>query len=89
MNGRERGVLVWGALLLSIIAVVLSGFTLLSTAPPAHTSTEEIAEEVYQRILSEVWEVLRPVYEDFDIPLPESPASFRDTIAPYLDVERR
>ena len=87
MNGRERDVLVWTALLLSVIAVVLSGFTLLSTAPPAHTSTEEIAEEVYQRILAEVWEDLKPVYDDFDIQIPESPASFRDIIGPMLEIE--
>jgi len=87
MNGRERGVLVWTALLLSIIAVVLSGFALPSTAPPTHRSREEIVEEVYRRILSEVWEDLKPLYEDFDVQIPESPASFRDIMEPWFEIE--
>jgi len=84
MNGRERGVLVWAALLLSIVAVVLSGFALHSTAPPVQTSAEEIAEEAYQQVLAEVWEDVKPLFDQSDVRIPEGPASFRDLSGPML-----
>ena len=84
MNETVRSAVAWAALGLSLFAACLAGYALLSKTPPTQASADEIADEVYQRLLSEVWEGIKPVYEDFDVRVPENPTSFREMVGPLF-----
>lgn len=78
-------VIPWAALLIAIIACVVSLYAALRPMPCPDEAA--IEQRVYRRIVGEVAHELTPVYQDFDIDAPGEPETLTELLKPLLSVE--
>ncbi|MFG0291866.1 MAG: hypothetical protein ACIAQF_13590 [Phycisphaerales bacterium JB065] len=75
------------SLVLSLIAVVLGVVAVVVAMRPAAPQQDDS----YERVVREVWEIMQPVYADFDVALSEDeqePKTLRDALEPLVRISR-
>lgn len=73
------------SLVLSLIAVMLAVVAVVVAARPAAPPQDDS----YERVVREVWEIMQPVYADFDVALTQQeqePKTLRDALEPLMRV---
>jgi hypothetical protein len=76
-----------GLLLVSVAACVGVGKRSdACTSAEAKVSEERIADRVYARLLSEVWQEVKPMYETLDLPVQTEPANFAELLRPFIGI---
>jgi len=76
----------WVAVSLSLLAFVIALVALVqSFVSPKHVSSDD----QYKRIVAEVWDLVEPVYSDFEIQKPpETPDTLTDALSPLFDLAK-
>lgn len=75
------------SLVLSLIAVVLAVVAVVVATRPAAPQQDDS----YERVVREVWEIMQPVYADFDVALSENeqePQTLRDALGPMVRISQ-
>jgi hypothetical protein len=75
------------SLVLSLIAVVLGVVAVVVAARPAAPQQDDS----YERVVREVWEIMQPVYADFDVAMSEEeqePTTLRDALGPMVRISQ-
>ncbi len=75
------------SLVLSLIAVVLGVVAVVVASRPAVPPQDDS----YERVVREVWEIMQPVYADFDVALTQEeqePQTLRDAPGPMVRISR-
>ncbi len=82
-RGGRSGVTTWvsgTALVLSVVAVAVSVSALMKPQPPPVPAGGD-----YDRVVAELWEVLKPVYDDFGLAaVSDTPATIGEAIGPLV-----
>lgn len=79
------------SLVLSLIAVVLGVVAVVVAMRPAEPQVAPQEDDSYERVVREVWEIVQPVYADFDVALSEDeqePKTLRDALEPLVRISR-
>ena len=84
MDGRNREYAIWAALILSGVAVILSTFGFVRVVSEEQPTSQELQEQVYKQILSEVKKDLHAVYDEFGVRFDGDPETFEELLAPFL-----
>ena len=76
----------WVAVSFSLLAFVTALVALVqSFVSPKHVSSDDD----YDRIVAEVWNLVEPVYSDFEIQKPpENPNTLKEALAPLFDLAK-
>jgi len=76
----------WIALAVSITALVLALAALFRAGDRPSGNAAEVAQEVYNQILAEVWKEAAPVYREMGVRIDAKPKSFRELLGPMRPV---
>jgi len=74
------------ALLAAIAALAVSVHARVVAVPPVDEA--KVAEQVYARMVSDVYAELKPVYEDFEIDMPNEPETLREALHPLIGISQ-
>lgn len=74
----------WLALLIAVLALAVAASCVWRTTGSADDKAVE--ERVYERIVSEVYHELHPVYRDFGVELAAPPQTISELVRPLLSV---
>ncbi len=75
------------SLVLSVIALLLAGVAVVMAGRPVAPPQDDS----YDRVVREVWEIMQPVYADFDVamtPEEQEPETLRDALGPMVRISR-
>lgn len=83
----------WIAVALAAISLVIALAALFAswqgrTRGIDAAEISKIEERVYRKILDEVWQEVKPVYSDFELPSDGAPMTFSEMIGPLVSVKR-
>lgn len=75
----------WLALFLAVVAMGVSVFALLRSPRP---NAARVEEQVYHRILTDVYSELKPVYSDYGITFEKEPSTLAEVVRPLIGVNK-
>lgn len=84
-NTRVVGITAIVSLIIATVSLVLSWRDQDRSIDEGELA--QVEKKIYQRILNEVWQEIKPVYEDFHIKVQPTPTSFREMMNPLISVK--
>lgn len=75
------------SLALSMIALGLAVVAVMMASRPA----AQPVDDSYDRVVAEIWEIMQPVYADFDVAMTQEeqePETLRDALGPMVRISR-